>query len=263
MTLIPRTCGQKWRVSLFASFCLAIVMTYFTVQAAYADDASSLRSYFQVEGEDAIGNGGNGVLSFSATHSKYQSGHGHGWRNEAKIRKDLRKPVGETHEHFSAAVTPHLPAWAKTIVAQYHFEGLRTAAKVYVQDTKGVELLDGVAGNGVFDILARITGPDGAEKAYPLGTVRSGEPFDLNVSFNGGVVNVSVVTRKWGRRDTGSITLPDTESVVYFKFGDYLQAMNAEGKHTTNENEWRAYYAAHHIDNTQIDFSHVRFVREE
>jgi hypothetical protein len=247
---------NKCLTSLFA-FTIAISAG----SAAWADDASSLRGYFKVEGDDAIANVRNGTLSFSATRSQFQSGHGHGWRNEAKIREGLRFPVGETKEHFSATVTPNLPPWAKTIVAQYHFEGLKTAMKVYVQDTKGGGGLDGKEGNGVFDILARITGQDGKENAYPLGTVQSGEPFDLDVSFNGGVVNVAVSTKKWGRKETGDVTLPDTESVVYFKFGDYLQAASTPGQYTTNENDWKAYYAAHHIDNTDVDFSHVHFSR--
>ena len=253
------TLKKKWRVGLLASFFVAFSAIF---AAAYAEDVSYLEKYFKVEGLNAIADAQVGVLSFSATKSKFNSGHGHGWRNEAKIREELREPVGETHEHFSATVTPRLPAWSKTIVAQYHFEGLSTAAKVYVQDTKGAEGMDGIAGNGVFDILARITGSDGVEHAYQLGTIRSGEPFDLKVSFNGGVVHVDVTTKKWGHKETPDVTLPDATSEVYLKFGDYLQAMNDKGQHTTDENEWQQYYAEHHIDNTEVDFSHVKFVRE-
>lgn len=245
-------------------FCFLIVAgaTFLCVGAAYAEDVSSLKTYFKVEGEDAIANARHGILSFSATRSQFNSGHGHGWRNEAKIRENLRQPVGETRETFSATVTPHLPAWAKTIVTQYHFEGLSTAVKVYVQDTKGDGLLDGVEGNGVFDILARITGSDGKERSFPLGAVRSGEPFDLKISFNAGAVNVAVSTAKWGQKQTGIVSLPDSTSTVYLKFGDYLQAADTPSHYTTNENDWKAYYTKHHIDKTEVDFSHVRFVRD-
>ncbi len=247
------------------AFLAAFIIVQFAVitisGAAHAEDAAYLNRYFKVEGDDAIANANAGVLSFSATRSRFQSGHGHGWRNEAKIREQLRLPAAETREIFSTTVTPHLPPWAKTIVAQYHFEGLNTAAKVFVQDTKESGVMDGVAGNGVFDILARIKGPDGKEVTTPLGTVRSGESFDLDVSFNAGVVNVAASTRKWGRKQTGNVSLPDTSSIVYLKFGDYLQALNAAGEHTTNENEWKEYYAQHHIDKTEVDFSNVRFAR--
>jgi hypothetical protein len=259
MTDLSRVLKQKLMKRLLTFF----FMTVFFAGIAHAEDTSYLEKYFKVEGLNAIADAHDGVLSFSATQSKFNSGHGHGWRNEAKIREDLRLPVGETHEHFSATITPHLPAWAKTIVTQYHFEGLNTALKVYVQDTGGGGTLDdGVPGNGVFDIVARISSADGHEGAYPLGTVRSGEPFDLKVNFNGGVVNVSVTTSKWGRKQTPDITLPDATNEVYLKFGDYLQAMNDKGQHTTDENEWQAYYKEHNIDNTRVDFSHVKFVRE-
>ena len=258
--LTKKRLKQKLLMSLFAFFYMACI-TLFAEKAACAEDMSYLKNYFKVEGEDAIANASNGILSFSATRSQFNSGHGHGWRNEAKIREQLRLPVGQTREHFSATVIPHLPAGAKTIVAQYHFEGLSTAMKVYVQDTKQTGMMDGVEENGVFDILARITGPDGKEGAFPLGTVQSGEPFDLDVSFNAGVVNVTVSTKKQGQKETGNVSLPDTSSLVYFKFGDYLQAMNAAGQHTTNEDEWKEYFTQHHIDHTEVDFSHASFVR--
>jgi len=252
--------NRKLPAGLLIFFCLAALL-FAGGKIAHAEDASYLKNYFKVEGENAFDNAHNGTLAFSATRSRYNSGHGHGWRNEAKIKEKLRLPAGETREEFSAIVTPQLPPWAKTIVTQYHFEGLKTAMKVYVQDTKSGRALDGVEGNGVFDILARITGPNGKEISTPLGTVHSGESFALKVTFNQGVVNVGVSTEKWGRKETGNISLPDRSSAVYLKFGDYLQAADRPSRYTTNENDWESYYTEHHIDNTEVDFSHIHFLR--
>jgi hypothetical protein len=159
-------------------------------------------------------------------------------------------------------VTPTLPDGAKTIVAQYHVEGLDTILKVYVQDTADRQGLDGKEGNGVFDILVRILGTDGKEATTALGTVRSGASFDLDIRFAAGVAQVAVDSAGT-MRHTEPTRIKADERTIYFKFGDYLQARDPDtGAHTTSAEKWDRYYRAHGIAASRIDFSHTIFERE-
>lgn len=224
---------------------------------------AQLRTQFQVEGDTPYPAPYAGTLNFSALASKFDSGHGHGYRNELKLAPALRRGVQQTREHFSARVTPTLPAGARTIVAQYHGEGLDTLVKVYVQDTADAKGLDGKAGNGVFDVLVRILGTDGKEVTTALGTVRSGEAVDLDIRCADGAAQVAVTTPGTGRIETARVALKDAGRNIYFKFGDYLQALDpATQQHTIVAAQWDAYYRQQHIDRTLIAFSNVRFERE-
>jgi hypothetical protein len=223
---------------------------------------TSLEKLFEAEGKLPYSTPYDGSLHFSALDSRYDSGHGHGYRNELKIADKARLPLSRTREHFAARVTPVLPIGAKTIVAQYHVEGLDTILKVYVQDTADRQGLDGKEGNGVFDILVRILGTDGKEVTTALGTVRSGASFDLDIRFQAGVAQVAAGVGGEVRR-TEPTRIKADERKIYFKFGDYLQARDPDtGAHTTSAEQWDRYYRQHGITSSRIDFSHTIFERE-
>jgi len=223
---------------------------------------TELSQWFEVEGLNPF-NESEGPFEFSALKSRYNSGHGHGWRNEAKVKSPLRLSAPETREHFRATVQPSLPNGAKTIVCQYHVDGLETILKVYVQDVKEGKLLDGVEGNGVFDVLARILKPDGKETSTPLGTVKSGESFELSVDLENGEASVSVASSGSGTQKTGKIPVKDFGRKIYFKFGDYLQAQDKNtGSHTSNPQEWDEYFKSKGIDSSGVAFSKLSFWRD-
>lgn len=225
--------------------------------------ADALRALFDVEGNTPYASPYTGTLQFSALASKFDSGHGHGYRNEMKIADRQRRSVARTHEHFAAQVTPALPDGAKTIVAQYHVDGLDTILKLYLQDTADRKGLDGKAGNGIFDILVRITGTDGKEATTALGTVRSGDSFWLDIDVANGEALVVVKTDANGSIATARTRLKGETRNIYFKFGDYLQALDAATEeHTTVAAKWDDYYRLKHIDSSRITFSHTRFVRD-
>lgn len=224
---------------------------------------ATLKRLFALEGNTPYPSPYAGTLNFSALDSKYASPNGHGYRNELKIVDSQRLSAADTREHFSARVTATLPNVAKTIIAQYHVEGLDTILKVYVQDTADSKGLDGKTGNGVFDILVRILDTDGKEATTALGTVRSGESFDLDIVFNAGEAQVTARTANGGTLKTPLTRIrPDTRK-IYFKFGDYLQARDpVAGEHTSSPEKWDEYYRQNHIDSSHIRFSHTIFERE-
>ena len=228
---------------------------------AYSPEAS-LRKLFDTEGNSPYAAPFDGTLAFSALDSKYDSGHGHGYRNELKIANRWRLNAAATREHFAAQVTPLLPDGAKTIVAQYHVEGLDTILKVYLQDTADRQGLDGKDANGVFDILARIAGPDGTEITTALGTLRSGQSFGLDVRFTAGEAQVTVDCGGTVRR-TPLIRIKPDERKIYFKFGDYLQALDPDtGTHTISSAQWDRYYAENSITAEHVAFTNTVFERE-
>jgi hypothetical protein len=224
---------------------------------------ATLERLFTLEGNTPYAAPYDGTLNFSALASKYDSGHGHGYRNELKVADQQRRSAGQTQEHFAARITPALPAGAKTIVAQYHVEGLDTILKVYVQDTTDKQGLDGKAGNGVFDILVRILGIDGKEVTTALGTVRSDEGFDLDILFSAGEAEVTAHTASGGTLKTGRTRIKPDQRKIYFKFGDYLQARDPDsGAHTIVAAKWDQYYRQNHIDSSRISFSNTIFERD-
>jgi hypothetical protein len=250
-----RTAHRLAYLALCCGIALPAAAQDFTPQAVF-------EKLFEVEGKAPYSSPYTGTLHFSALESKYDSGHGHGYRNELKIADRQRRSAALTREHFSARITPTLPDGAKTIVAQYHVEGLDTILKVYVQDTTDRQGLDGKDANGVFDILVRILGSDGKEATTALGTVRSGAGFDLDIRFVAGEAIVTADVAGTVRR-TGRTRIKLDERKIYFKFGDYLQARDPEtGAHTISAEKWDRYYREHHIDSSRIDFSHVIFERE-
>jgi uncharacterized protein YggU (UPF0235/DUF167 family) len=223
----------------------------------------ALSSLFDLEGNSPFPSPYAGTLNFSALTSKFATANGHGYRNELKIAAKNRRPIEQTHEHFSALVTPTLPNGAKTIVAQYHVDGLDTILKVYVQDTDDRQLLDGKANNGVFDVVAKILGTSGKDVATALGTVRSGESFALDIKFENGDAIVAVKTDKNGSIQTERTRIKGDKRNIYFKFGDYSQALDPETKAlTTSPAKWDEYFRLNRIDNSLVSFSHTTFVRD-
>ncbi|WP_082616077.1 GDSL-type esterase/lipase family protein [Massilia sp. Root418] len=221
-----------------------------------------LGALFEAEGEAPFPSPYAGTLTFSALKAKYVSGNGHGYRHELKTVARYRQTVAATREHFSASVTPTLPAGAKTIVAQYHAEGLDTLVKVYVQDTADPGGIDGRADNGVFDVLARLKGTDGKEVTTALGTVRSGERFGLDIRFDGGSAIVAATTATHGAIDTGRTPIKADSGKIYFKFGDYLQARDpATQAHTSSSAKWDEYFRQKGIGSSEVRFNGIQFTR--
>ena len=222
---------------------------------------AALDRLFEMEGASPFASPHDGTLAFSALDSRFATANGHGYRNELKIAARERRPVAQTREHFSATVTPLLPAGAKTIVAQYHVEGLDTIVKVYVQDTSEAKLLDGRAGNGVFDVVARLRGAGGKDVTTALGTVRSGDSFRLDIRFDAGDAVVSVDSAAHGTLRAAGRIAGETRA-IYFKFGDYLQALDPQTrKPTSDPGKWDAWFRQQRIDAERVRFSHVIFER--
>jgi hypothetical protein len=262
MNLLQRTCG----LSLLCAGLLA-ASSHAHAEASGAGTGftskEALNSLFELEGNSPFSSPYDGTLTFSALTSRFTTANGHGYRNELKIGKKNRLPIEQTHEHFSAVVTPTLPNGARTIVAQYHVEGLETIVKVYVLDTDEAGLLDSKANNGVFDIVAKIYGTDGKDVPTALGTFRSGESFDLDIKFENGYATVAAKTAANGAIQTVRTRIKGDNRNIYFKFGDYLQAFHpVTNALTVKPAEWDEYFRQHHIDNSQVKFSHTKFVRD-
>jgi hypothetical protein len=262
MKLAQQTVG----LSLFCAGLLAASSQAYAETPAAGTGFTSqeaLSKLFELEGNSPFSTPYDGTLTFSAFTSKFTTANGHGYRNELKIGKKNRLPIEQTHEHFSAVVTPTLPSGARTIVAQYHVEGLETIVKVYVEDTDEGGLLDSKANNGVFDIVAKIYGTNGKDVPTAIGTVRSGESFDLDIKFENGYATVTGKTANNGTIQTERTRIKGDNRNIYFKFGDYLQAFHpVTNALTTKPAEWDQYFRQNHIDGSEIKFSHTRFVRD-
>jgi len=247
--LLPSLCASLLAVSAHAG------QSSFTLQ-------EDLRALFDVEGDAPYASPDDGTLRFSALASRFASPNGHGYRNELKIASRHRRPIAQTRERFSAVVTPTLPDGARTIVAQYHVDGIDTILKVYVQDTADGQLFDGKAGNGIFDVVVKMRGADGKEVKTALGTVRSGVSFALAIRFDKGEATVAATTTERGSIQA-TTRIPGDNRNIYFKFGDYLQALDAEtGKHTSSRDKWDAYFRRNQIGSSQVVFANTIFVRD-
>jgi hypothetical protein len=269
MNLIQRTCGLSLLCSVMLAACGHVQPGKAAPDAPGAGVATgftskeALSSLFDLEGNSPFPAPYAGTLDFSALTSKFATANGHGYRNELKIAPKNRRPIELTHEHFSALVTPTLPNGAKTIVAQYHVDGLDTILKVYVQDTADGQLLDGKANNGIFDVVVKILGTSGKDAATALGTVRSGESFALDIKFENGDATVTARTDKNGSIQTERTRIKGDKRNIYFKFGDYSQALDPDTKALTiSPAKWDEYFRANHIDNSLVRFSQTRFVRD-
>jgi len=256
MNLLQRACG-------LSLLCSSLLATSSHAEPAGFTPKASLDSLFELEGNTPFSSPYDGTLTFSALTSKFATAHGHGYRNELKIATRNRHTIEQTREHFSAVVTPTLPNGAKTIVSQYHVDGLDTIVKVYVQDTLDAEALDGKAGDGVFDIVAKIKDTSGKDAETALGTIRSGESFALDIRFDNGIATVSAKTAANGARQTQPTRIKGDNRNIYFKFGDYFQAEDPVTHALTWDTaKWDEYFRLHHMEQDQVRFSHVTFVRD-
>jgi hypothetical protein len=219
---------------------------------------SALKAIFEVEGESPYVS--NSELRFSALKSKVKTPNGNGWRNEIKVKENLRKDMDQVYEEFSANVTFKLSKGAKTIVAQHHAATTDTIVKVYIADTEADDLggaSNSVASDGIFDVFARVTKPGGKETTLFFGTARSGESFDIDLVNNFGTVNVTVMGVS-----TGNI-VANNEKKAYFKFGDYLQAQDPKTlKKVTDRNKFGEFYQKAGITEDEIIMRNVRYQRD-
>ena len=212
-----------------------------------------LAEYFEVEGKDPYKEGD--VMSFDALDSAHVTENGNGFRHEVKIKKELRTDMTNSNESFGAELTPTLSPGSKTIVAQYHADDTGTLMKVYVSDTN--EFGEGDAADGTFEVYARLAKPDGSgEEVVQLGTIQSGDTFDLQVENDKGYVSVGSNTLG------GSVAMEvEDSSASYFKFGNYLQAQDPYTLDKYDSDEFDSFYSDFGITESRIDFANISYSR--
>lgn len=210
-------------------------------------------SIWDAEGRDPrVGN----AMIFDALREQHVTPNGNGWRHELKISSDKRHDMSGQYEAFRAKIKAELSPGSKTIVAQHHASDTGTIMKLYISDTNESGFFDSVANNGVFDVYVRMAREDGSgEDKFALGTITSGDSFDLHVINNYGKVTVTAMDR------TFQLDVEDS-SEAYFKFGNYLQAQIAEtGKNIEDKDDWEAFYADAGITESVVTFTDVFYTR--
>ena len=223
-----------------------------------SESIALIQSLFDLEGGDDILNPyrNDNSLVFDALKSQHVTENGHGWRHELKMAKDNRKDMYNTSESFSAQITPSLSSGAKTIALQYHGGDTGTLVKLYVSDTNESKHDDSSANNGIFDVYARLrTHQSKSETVVNFGTIRSGESFDFKIVNKRGDVTVSAM----GTTQQMKVANSDGS---YLKFGNYLQAQDAEtGKDVKSSKDWANFYKKAGITKSVITFSNVNYTR--
>ncbi|MDO7084813.1 polysaccharide lyase family 7 protein [Pseudocolwellia sp. AS88] len=178
---------------------------------------------FDLEGDDPHPLVNSSTLVFVPLEAQHTTSNGGGWRHEYKIKPSERKAMHDTQESFSANYKVEMSDGGKTIVAQHHGSDTSTLMKVYIADSNEGNLIDSVASNGIFDVYVRMLGEgDSSETVFPLGTIRSGESFDLTMTNDDGRVRVT------GLGQVADLTVKD-DSSAYFKFGNYIQSQYPAG----------------------------------
>lgn len=183
---------------------------------------SAVISTFEIEGHSPYSADGCSMV-FEPLVAQVTTANGNGWRHEVKIPAALRVGMSAISESLRADVKVDLSPGGKTIIAQYHAQGTGTIVKVYVSDTNESGFLNSIASDGIFDVYVRIR-PAGStsEVKTALGTIRTGDSFNLLVSDVYGRVTVSA----FGRTATANV---DDGGASYLKFGNYLQSQNPVG----------------------------------
>jgi len=178
-------------------------------------------SLFDLEGDNPHPLVDNKTLEFVPLKTKYTTSGGGGWRHEYKIKSSKRIDMYDAYENFSATYKMDLSDGSKTIVAQTHGSTISTLMKVYVADSSESGFIDSEANNGIFDVYVRLRGTDGNEVKTALGTIKSGESFDLSVINNYGTMTVTAfgVSAKLKVED---------DKKTFFKFGNYMQSQDPE-----------------------------------
>ncbi|WP_418320664.1 polysaccharide lyase family 7 protein [Piscinibacter sakaiensis] len=213
----------------------------------------NLRSTFEVEGPSPYSADGCAMV-FDALAAQYTTSNGHGWRHELKIPSRLRTGMTRTSETLVADFTVDLSKGGKTIITQYHAEGTGTIVKVYVADSAESGFLNSVANDGIFDVYVRIL-PAGSssEEKMALGTIVSGNTFQLSVSNQRGNVSVSA----FGRTKTAAVA---DGGASYLKFGNYLQSQDPVS--LQNCSPFAGCYAAYGIVEAKVTMRNVSYSRD-
>ena len=217
-----------------------------------------IRTLFDLEGgdNDLTPYRDNNTLAFNALAARHVTPNGNGWRHELKIRQSLREAMYETIENFSARITPRLSPGSKTIVAQYHGGDTGTLVKVYVSDTDEKGRDDVNPADGVFAVYVRLrTDSSDSETILDLGTIRSGDSFNLTLNNNRGDVFVSALGKSTRLRVSNS-------DGAYLKFGNYLQAQEpAGGRKYSDDDDWADFYNSAGFSESVVTFSNISYNR--
>ena len=176
-------------------------------------------SLFDLEGSSPNPLVNDTTLVFVPLETQFTTSGGGGWRHEYKIKKSERKAMYSTYEEFSATYKVELSDGSKTIIAQHHGTEISTLMKLYVADSSESGFIDSEANNGIFDVYVRLRGTNGSEQKFALGTVTSGESFDVTMVNNYGTVKVTA----FGEEAELKV---ENDDITYFKFGNYLQSQD-------------------------------------
>ncbi|WP_299262989.1 carbohydrate-binding protein [uncultured Psychrosphaera sp.] len=195
-------------------------------------------------------------MVFDALAAQHVTPNGNGWRHELKIKSDERVAMTELYENFQSNIKLDISDGSKMIVAQHHASDTGTIMKLYVSDTSESGFDDSVANNGIFDVYVRLAKEDGSgEEKQALGTIRSGDNFDFQVINDHGFVTVNAMG------ETFSLTIEDS-SESYLKFGNYLQAQDAEsGDDVDDSADWADFYSDAGITESVLTFTNLSYER--
>jgi|GEM_PF-2242367 len=210
-------------------------------------------SVWDIEGHDpTVGD----TMVFDALVAQHITPNGNGWRHELKIKEENRVAMTNVYENFQANIHLNLSDGSKTIVAQHHASDTGTIMKLYVSDTSESGFNDSIANNGIFDVYVRLAKEDGSgEEKKALGTAVSGDSFDFQVINDHGYVTVSAMG------ETFSLTIEDS-SESYLKFGNYLQAQDAEtGDDVESSDDFGQFYIDAGITDSILTFSNLSYTR--
>ena len=210
-------------------------------------------SFWEAEGVDPRH---GDTMVFDALREKRVTPNGNGWRHELKIKVPQRVGMTEIYEDFEARVKVDMSSGGKTIVAQHHAGDTGTIVKLYVADTKEKRLIDSRPNNGVFDVYVRLAREDGSgEEKRALGTIKTGDSFNLRITNDKGMVTVSAFDK------TFSLRVRDS-SKSYLKFGNYLQAQDPyTNRKVKSKKGWAKFYRDAKITTSVMTFSNIKHVR--
>ncbi|TMP07085.1 hypothetical protein CWC11_07515 [Pseudoalteromonas sp. S3178] len=216
-------------------------------------------SVFDLEGDNPNPLVNDSTLVFVPLEAQHITPNGNGWRHEYKVKESLRVAMTQSYEVFEATVKVEMSDGGKTIISQHHASDTGTISKVYVSDTDESGFNDSVAGNGIFDVYVRLRNTSGNEEKYALGTITSGESFNLRVVNNYGDVDVSALGNSFG------IPVED-DSESYFKFGNYLQSQdpNTLDKcgEAGNSNSFKNCFEDLGITQSKVTMTNVTYTRQ-
>lgn len=115
--------------------------------------------------------------------------------------------------------------------------------------------MDSRANNGIFDVYVRLAREDGSgEDKHALGTIKSGESFELKMANNRGLVTVTALDK------TVKLRVKDSAG-SYLKFGNYLQAQDPVTRRKIEKSKWAEFYRNSNFTRSVITFSNVNYDR--